>query len=79
MGGRSAIRRRRHLSYTLWVGDGEWEDMAETILSWRRVANGKSGSAGNDMHRANLAEANRRAALAEREAALNGRGVAAGP
>ena len=26
--------RRRHLSYTLWVGDGEWEDMAETILSY---------------------------------------------
>ena len=25
------IRRRRHLSYTLWVGDG---DMAETILSY---------------------------------------------
>jgi hypothetical protein len=22
--GRSGIRRRRHLSYTLWVGDGEW-------------------------------------------------------
>jgi hypothetical protein len=32
--GRSGIRRRRHLSYTLWVGDGEWEDMAETILSY---------------------------------------------
>jgi hypothetical protein len=30
---RSGIRRRRHLSYTLWVGDGEWEDMAE-ILSY---------------------------------------------
>ena len=29
--GRSGIRRRRHLSYTLWVGDGEWENMAETI------------------------------------------------
>src|SRR6516165_9883106 len=35
--GRSGIRRRRHLSYTLWVGDGEWEDMAETILSYLLV------------------------------------------
>jgi hypothetical protein len=25
---------KRHLSYTLWAGDGEWEDMAETILSY---------------------------------------------
>src|SRR6516162_8323271 len=32
--GRSGIRRRRHLSYNLWVGDGEWEDMSETILSY---------------------------------------------
>ena len=36
-----------------------------------RVArNGKSGGASNDMHHANLAKAKRRAALAEREAAL---------
>jgi hypothetical protein len=31
--GRSGIRRRRHLSYTLWVGDKEWEDY-KTKMSW---------------------------------------------
>ena len=37
MGG-LGFRRRRHLSYTLWIRDGEREDMAETILSYLLAA-----------------------------------------
>jgi hypothetical protein len=37
---------------------------------WRVARNSKARGASNDMHHAKLAEANRRAALAEREAAL---------
>ena len=49
-----------------------WERaLAELHRIDLRVArNGKSGGASNDMHHANLAKAKRRAALAEREAAL---------
>jgi hypothetical protein len=49
-----------------------WERaLAELHRNDLRVArNGKNGSASDDMHHANLAEANRRAAVAEREAAL---------
>ena len=54
------------------VRTDRWERaLAELHRNDLRVAgNGKRGSASNDMHHANLAEANRRAALAEREAAL---------
>jgi hypothetical protein len=37
---------------------------------WRVARNGKTSGASNDMQHANVAEAHRRAAMAEREAAL---------
>ena len=68
MRGAADLRARTFIA----VRADRWERaLAELHRIDLRVArNGKSGGVRNDIHRADLAEATRRAALAEREAAL---------
>ena len=66
------MRRAADLRARTVVRADRWERaLAELHRIDSRVArNRKSSGASNDMHHADLASANRRAALAEREAAL---------
>jgi hypothetical protein len=66
------LRRAAEIADTVIAADRRERTLAELhrIDSRAVVRNGRGGSASNDTHHADLAEANRRTALAEREAAL---------
>ena len=66
------LRRAAEIADTVIAADRRERTLAvlHRIDSRAVVPNGRGGSAGNDTHHADLAEANRRAAVAEREAAL---------
>ena len=66
------LRRAAEIADTVIAADRRERTLAalHRIDSCAVVRNGRGSSAGNDTHHADLAEANRRAAVAEREAAL---------